>query len=77
MRFLTKLFGFELASHGIEIGHVCKWMQKWLCGREQRVVINGTESKWVGFPSGVPQGSVLGQVLSMYTSMPLIMPLIP
>ena len=37
------------------------WIQKLLGGREQRVVIYGAESKWVGVPSGVPQGSVLGQ----------------
>ena len=31
-----------------------------LCGRKQRVVLNGIQSEWKFIPVGVPQGSVLG-----------------
>jgi ribonuclease P/MRP protein subunit RPP40 len=58
-RLLKKIHG-----RGIT-GRVLAWVQEWLTGRQQRVVINGKASNWENIKSGVVnvQGSVLGPCL--------------
>jgi hypothetical protein len=52
----------KLQAHGID-GNLLNWIENWLTGREQRVVLNGEGSNWAESLSGVPQGSLLGSPL--------------
>ena len=51
----------KLRSLGIE-GFLLAWISDFLCGRRQRVVLDGYSSGY-SVNAGVPQGSVLGPVL--------------
>jgi Reverse transcriptase (RNA-dependent DNA polymerase) len=52
----------KLKARGVR-GKLLRWIEAWLTGREQRVVLGGQCSGWKQIHSGVPQGSVLGPIL--------------
>ena len=52
----------KVKAHGIE-GSVLNWIQDFLSGRYQKVIVNGTCCKQAPVTSGIPQGSVLGPIL--------------
>ncbi|KAJ7425670.1 rna-directed dna polymerase from mobile element jockey-like [Pitangus sulphuratus] len=63
---------FYTASHNILVGKLKKcgldewtvgWIENWMSGKTQRVVISGREFTWRLVTSDVSQGSILGPVL--------------
>ena len=52
----------KLRHYGIQ-GTINKWIQAWLCFREQSVLVKGEKSAPVSVMSGVPQGTVLGPLM--------------
>ena len=56
------LLTIKLRHYGIT-GEMNAWIQGFLSGRRQAVVVDGATSGFVDVESGVPQGSVLGPFL--------------
>ena len=56
-KLISKVRGVGLS------GAVLQWVEDWLSGRQQRVVIKGECSDWTDIKSGVIQGSCLGPLL--------------
>ena len=52
----------QIGQYGIR-GSTHKWINSWLSGRTQQVVLDGQASDPVPVLSSVPQGSVLGPLL--------------
>ena len=53
---------FKLKQYGIS-GNLLVWFERYLSGRSQRVVLNGSNSEWKTINAGVPQCSILGPLL--------------
>ena len=56
-RLLLKLKAYDIGNGMIN------WLEKWLIGRTQRVLVDGEISNWKSVLSGVLQGSILRSIL--------------
>ena len=52
----------KIKNYGIT-GNFLGWIESFLIGRSQQVIINNSQSKKASVTSGIPQGSVLGPLL--------------
>ena len=52
----------KLAQQGVS-HQLISWVESFLSGRSQKVIIDGEESSEAAVTSGVPQGSVLGPAM--------------
>jgi hypothetical protein len=54
-----------LKGYGIS-GNILEWIKNFLSERKQKVVLNGSNSKWTDVTSGISQGNVLGPEMYMF-----------
>ncbi|XP_071476159.1 uncharacterized protein [Diadema antillarum] len=57
-----RLLLHKMQHYGIR-GHTLRWVEEFLSGRSQQVLVDGKISSRANVKSGVPQGSVLGSLL--------------
>ena len=57
-----RLLTTKLKAYGID-GKLLAWLEAWLTGRRQRVVVGEAKSSWLEVVSGTTQGTVLGFIL--------------
>ena len=57
-----RLLMIKLQAYGLD-GKILAWLETWLNGRRQRVVVGNSMSPWLEVVSGTTQGTVLGFLL--------------